>query len=160
MSIIDPDGLNDQIVGKGIMSSITLSQAAQMIAAAFEKGAELQLNPLSAAVVDAGGHLIAMQRQDGASYLRPQVARGKAVGALALGMSSRKVAEIAAQRPTFFASLTAIAPDGLVAAAGGVIVVDDQGAPIGAIGITGDTSDNDELAALAGIEAAKLKPGA
>ena len=138
------------------MNRISLSQANRIIEAAFAKGAELGLKPLSVAVVDAGGHLIAFQRQDGASMARLQVAAGKAAGALALGVSSRKVAEIAVERPTFFAGFAASAPNGIIAAAGGVIVV-NEGGPLGAVGVTGDTSDNDEIAALAGIEAAGMQ---
>ena len=139
------------------MSRITLDQANQIIAGAFKKGAELELAPLSVAVLDAGGHFIAFQRQDKASTLRPQIAAGKAGGALALGVNSRKIGEMAVERPTFIAALAPVAPHGVVPAAGGVIVVDDEGYAIGAVGVTGDTSDNDEAAALAGIEAAGLK---
>lgn len=139
------------------MNRIRLDQANAVITAAFAKGQELNLKPLSVAVLDAGGHLIAFQRQDGASTLRLQVATGKASGALGLGISSRKIAEMAAERPTFVASLGSIASQGVVPAAGGVIVVDDQGAAIGAVGISGDLSDNDELCAFAGIAAAGLR---
>jgi uncharacterized protein GlcG (DUF336 family) len=81
---------------------------------------------------------------------------GKASGALGIGVSSRKIGEVATERPSFIASLDAIAPHGVVPAAGGVIVVDGDGVPIGAVGVTGDTSDNDEACALAGIAAAGL----
>jgi len=138
------------------MSVIELDQAATIVAAAFDKGGELNLKPLSVAVLDAGGHLIAFQRQDGASMLRPQIACGKAAGALALGVSSRKIGDMAAERPTFVASLGPISPHGIIPAAGGVIVVGADGRPIGAVGVTGDTSDNDEICALAGIAAAGL----
>jgi uncharacterized protein GlcG (DUF336 family) len=138
------------------MSRITLALANTIIEAAFAKGAELGLSPLSVVVLDAGGHEIAFQRQDGSSTLRPQIARGKAGGALALGVSSRKIADMAAQRPTFLASLGPIAPLGIVPAAGGVIVIDTDARPLGAVGVTGDTSDNDEICALAGIAAASL----
>jgi len=138
------------------MSRITLEQANQIITAAFDKGRSLGLKPLSVSVLDAGGHLIAFQRQDGASTLRFQIAAGKAGGALALGLSSRKIGDMAAERPSFVASLGPISPLGIVPAAGGVIVVGDDGQPIGAVGITGDTSDNDEACALAGIAAAGL----
>lgn len=137
------------------MNRISLDQANRIIEAALAKGGELGLKPLSVAVLDPGGHPIAFQRQDGASLARFQVAAGKASGALVLGLSSRKVAEIAAERPTFFASLAASAPLGVIAAAGGVIVV-AGGEPLGAVGVSGDTSDNDEVAALAGIAAAGL----
>jgi len=137
------------------VARITLAQANTILAAAFDKGHELGLKPLTVAVLDAGGHLIALGRQDGASTLRPQIAMAKAGGALALGVSSRKIGDMAAERPSFVAALGPIAPSGLLPAAGGVIVVDAEG-PIGAVGITGDTSDNDELCALAGIAAAAL----
>lgn len=135
---------------------ISLEQANTILAAAFAEGARRNLAPLTIAVVDAGGHLIALQRQDKASTLRPQIAIAKAAGALALGVSSRKIGDIAADRPVFVATLGEIAPQGLLPAAGGVIVVDAEGYPIGAVGITGDTSDNDEACALAGIAAAGL----
>ena len=138
------------------MTRITLDQANTIIAAAFGKGRELGLKPLSIAVLDAGGHLIAFQRQDGASTLRPQIACGKAGGALALGISSRKIGDMAAERPTFVAALGPISPLGIVPAAGGIIVVGTDGQPIGAVGVTGDTSDNDEICASAGIAAAGL----
>ena len=138
------------------MTTITLSQANTIIDAAFARGRELGLKPLSIVVLDAGGHMIAFQRGDGASTLRPQIATAKAAGALGLGISSRKIADMAAERPTFVTSLGPIAPHGVVPAAGGVIVIGQQGQPIGAVGITGDTSDNDEACALAGIAAAGL----
>ncbi len=135
---------------------ITLERAAAIVAAALAEGVGLGLKPLSVAVLDAGGHLIAFQRQDGASTLRPQIAIAKAAGALALGVSSRKIADMAAERPSFVASLGPISPAGIVPAAGGVIVVDAGGKAIGAVGVTGDTSDQDERCALAGIAAAGL----
>jgi uncharacterized protein GlcG (DUF336 family) len=140
------------------MNRITLDQANRIIAVALAKGTDLKLKPLSVAVLDPGGHLIAFQRQDGASSLRLGIAAGKAAGALALGVSSRKIGEMAVERPTFVAALGPIATQGLIPAAGGVIVVDGQGDILGAVGVTGDTSDNDELCTLAGIAAAGLKP--
>ncbi len=139
------------------MTRLTLDHADTIVSAAFAKGRELGLKPLSVAVLDAGGHLIAFARQDGASTLRPQIACGKAGGALALGLSSRKIGDMAIERPTFVGSLGPISPHGVVPAAGGVIVVDEDGYPIGAVGITGDTSDNDEACTLAGIAAAGLR---
>jgi uncharacterized protein GlcG (DUF336 family) len=139
------------------MTRISLAQANQMIAAALRKGSALGLKPLGVAVLDAGGHLIAFARADGASTLRPQIACGKAGGALALGVNSRKIALFAADRPSFIAALGPIAPHGVIPSAGGVLVTDEQGETIGAIGVTGDTPDNDELCALEGIAAAGLK---
>jgi uncharacterized protein GlcG (DUF336 family) len=137
-------------------NKVTLMQAQHIIAAALENAAAMNLQPLCVAVLDAGGHLIALARQDGASLLRPQIAIAKANGALSLGMSSRKISEIAAERPSFIASLSGLAGAGLIPAAGGVIVTDTEGTPLGAVGITGDTSDNDEACALFGISAAGL----
>lgn len=138
------------------MSQITLSQANAIIAGAFAKGADAGFKPLSVAVVDAGGHLIAFQRGDSASFARAQIATGKAAGALALGVSSRKLGAMAEERPWFVGAFAASAPHPVIPAAGGVIIVDTSGASIGAVGVTGDTSDNDEIAALAGIAAAGL----
>ena len=142
------------------MSSITLEQANAIVAAAFAKAHELALKPLGVVVLDAGGHMIAAQRQDGASALRLQIAQGKAAGALGLGVSSRKIAEMAVERPSFVAALATLASSGIIPAAGGVIVVDSVGGPVGAVGISGDTSDNDEACVLAGLAAAGLKPQA
>src|ERR1700744_1964809 len=104
------------------MNRISLDQANRIIEAAFAKGASLKLKPLSAAVLDPGGHVIAFQRQDNASLLRFGIASGKAAGALALGVSSRKIGEMAAERPTFVGALGAIPVHGIVPAAGRVIV--------------------------------------
>ena len=142
------------------MTRITLDQANRIIVAAFAHAAEAKYKPLAAVVVDAGGHVIAYQRQDGASTGRFQIALGKVSGALMLGLSSRKIADMAAERPTFIASLGPIAAGGLIPAAGGVIVVDADNQPIGGVGISGDLSDNDEKAVLAGIMAAGLSPQA
>lgn len=138
------------------MSQITLGQANAIIEGAFAKGKALGLKPLSVVVLDPGGHVIAFQRADGSSFGRLQIAQGKAAGALALGVSSRKVGDMAQERPWFVGAFASGAPHPVVPAAGGVIVVDAQGMAIGAVGVTGDTSDNDEAAALAGIAAAGL----
>lgn len=138
------------------MNGITLEQANTIIVKALGKGSDLALKPLCVVVLDAGGHLIALQRQDGASLLRPQIAMAKASGALGLGVPSRTIGEMASDRPTFVAALGSLAPNGIVPAAGGVIVIDVQGETIGAVGVTGDTSDNDEICAIAGVAAAGL----
>ena len=137
---------------------ITLDQANTIIAAAFAKGKELGLKPLSVVVVDAGGHVQAFQRADGTSNMRLQIATGKAAGALALGVSSRKIGEMAAERPVFVGALASIPAHGIVPAAGGIIVKGGDGRAIGAVGVTGDTSDNDEICTLAGTAAAGLSP--
>ncbi len=135
---------------------LTLELASKIITATLERRIELGFKPLCVAVLDPGGHLVALQREDGTSTLRPQIAMAKAGGALALGTSSRKIAEMASERPTFIASLGPISPHGVVPAPGGVLVVDANGQLIGAVGVTGDTSDNDEACALAGVAAAGL----
>lgn len=139
------------------MTTISFDAARRILDGAFAKGKTLGLKPLGVAVVDAGGHLLAFQRQDGTSTLRPEIAIGKASSALALGVSSRRIGEMATERPTFVSALAVLAPKGIVPAAGGVIVVGADGMPIGAVGVTGDTSDNDEACALAGIAAAGLR---
>ncbi len=134
---------------------IDLDKARTMIAASLKKASELGLKPLTVAVLDAGGALIALERQDGASRMRPEIAIGKANGAIAMGMGSRALFQRAEQQPFFIQSMNALAGGSLVPVPGGVLVREGAGGPIlGAVGITGDTSDNDEAAAVAGIEAA------
>lgn len=140
---------------------LTLSHANTIIAAALAEAARLELKPLTVAVLDAGGHVIALQRQDGASNLRPQLATAKAAGALALGVSSRQIAAMAHDRPQFVGALAALgasAATGIIPAAGGVLIRGVEGVIVGAVGITGDTSDNDEACAVAGVTAAGLSP--
>lgn len=138
------------------MTRINFEQANTICETALRKARELALKPVCVAVLDPGGHVVALMREDGASNLRPQIALAKASGALGVGVSSRKIAEMAVERPTFVAALAQMAPHGLIPAAGGVLVADDLGHSLGAVGVTGDTSDNDELCALAGIAAAGL----
>jgi uncharacterized protein GlcG (DUF336 family) len=138
------------------VGELMLEDARRIVAGALAKGRELSNKPLTVAVLDSGGHIVALERQDGSSNLRPKVALGKASGALALGVSSRKVAEMAAERPIFVASLADIAADGIVPAAGGLIMVDRNGRALGAVGVSGATSDEDEACAMAGIVAAGM----
>ncbi|MDG1249273.1 MAG: heme-binding protein [Gammaproteobacteria bacterium] len=137
-------------------SQLSLEQANAIIKNAFDKGAELGLAPLTIVVLDAGGHLKAMQRADSATFFRPQIAFGKAWGSLALGMASRTLFNIGEERPMFMNSLIGLADQKLVPVPGGVLVRDTSGEVIAAVGITGDTSDNDEACAIAGIEAVSL----
>lgn len=138
------------------MTNITLEQANAIITAALAKAAELKLEPLTVAVLGSGGQLIALQNQAVLGTLRPQVAIAKASSALSLGMPSRKIGEIAAERPAFIAALGPISPHGIMPGAGGLLVVDEVGNPLGAVGVSGDTSDNDEICGIAGIVAAGL----
>ena len=141
------------------MAGITLQQATTVVEAALRKGRETGCAPLAVAVLDDGGHLKAFAREDGAGIIRPQIAVGKAWGALGMGMGSRALARRVAEQPQqapFFAALNAMSDGRVVPAAGGVLIRDGAGAVIGAVGISGDVSDKDEACALAGIEAAKL----
>jgi uncharacterized protein GlcG (DUF336 family) len=139
------------------MSFLTLDQAHSIISGAVAKGRALGLKPLTLAVVDGGGHLIAFQRSDGSPTLRPAIAIGKAAGAVGLGVASRRIGEMAVERPHFVGAIGHLAPDGLIPVAGGVNVIDGEGRIIGAVGVSGDTSDNDEICAMAGISAAGLR---
>ena len=139
------------------MSAITVHQARTIIDAVVAKSKADGMKPLTVAVVDASGALICFQRNDGAPPLRPAIAIGKAAGAVGFGVSSRRLGEMALERPHFIDAVGKLAPHGLVPVAGGVNVVDGEGRIIGAVGVSGDTSDNDEIAALAGIDAAGLR---
>ena len=137
------------------MANITLEQAQAVVVAALNEGRALGLKPLSVAVLDAGGHLVAFAREDASSNLRPQIAIAKASGALALGVSSRSIGEMAVERPTFINAAAGLTPGGIIPAAGGLLI-QCGGATIGAVGVTGDLSDNDEKCAAAGIAAIGL----
>lgn len=136
--------------------TLSLAKANRIINAAFARGKELDLQPLTVVVLDAGGAPIAMQRQDGSSILRFEIASGKAFGALALGMGSRRIGAMAIERPHFMEGLSGVSGGRIVPVAGGVLVRDRKGAIIGAVGVSGDTSDNDESCAVTGIEATNL----
>jgi uncharacterized protein GlcG (DUF336 family) len=101
-----------------------------------------------------------LQREDGASLLRPQIAIGKAWGAIALGKGSRLLAQDAQQRPAFFAALNGLGQTSVVPAPGGVLIRDQEGRVLGAIGVSGDTSDIDEQVAVRAVEALELKADA
>ena len=133
---------------------ITLAEANTMIEVSLTKAAEMKLKPLTVAVLDAGGHLTALARQDGSSTLRPDMAQGKARGAIGLGLGSRAIFRRAQEQPFFVQAINGLAGGSLVPVPGGVLVRDAEGTIVGAVGITGDTSDNDEACAIAGIEAA------
>jgi len=136
------------------MTTMTLDLARSVVAGAFAHAASAGLKPMTVVVLDAGGHVVAVERQDGSSNKRFEVAHGKASGALSLGMGSRALMARAEQQPYFIAAVTH-AVGALVPVPGGVLVKSD-GELIGAVGVSGDSSDNDEAAALAGIESAGL----
>lgn len=137
-------------------SEITLKMAHEIIETALEKAASMGLKPLTVAVLDAGGHLKALSRQDGTSTLRPEIAQGKARGAIAMGLGSRALFKRAQEQPFFINAMNELARGSLVPVPGGVLARDASGAIVGAVGITGDNSDNDETCAVAGIEAVGL----
>ena len=138
------------------MSTLDLNTATRISNRALAAGRAISAAPLTVAVLDAGGHLISLQREDGASLLRPQIAIAKAWGAVALGKGSRLIAADAQQRPAFIGAVNNLAGGNLVPAPGGVLIRDEQGEVIGAIGITGDTSDIDEQCAIDGVESVGL----
>ena len=135
---------------------MVLDTARTIVAGAREHGRSAGLKPLTVVVLDAGGHVVAVEREDGSSMKRFEIGLGKAHGALSLGMGSRSLMERAEEQPSFIAAVTAAVGGALVPVPGGVLVRDGHGALLGAVGITGDTSDNDESAAVAGIESAGL----
>ena len=139
------------------MSVITLAQASTIVDVALKKGRDSKLAPLTVAVLDAGGHLVAFKREDKSGILRYDIAYGKAWGALGMGFGSRTLASRAAKTPQFFTMLAAASGGRMVSNPGGVLIRDADGNVVGACGISGDTSDKDEMCAIAGIEAAGLK---
>lgn len=138
------------------MGDVTLGQARAIIAGAFAESAKQGFLPLTVVVLDKGGHVVAAERQDGASAMRFEIARGKANGSIAMGLGSRALFERAEQQAYFIQAMNALAGGHLVAVPGGVLIRDADGNLMGAVGVTGDNSDNDETAAMAGIEAAGL----
>lgn len=136
------------------MAEITLRRARQIIRAALAKGRELDLKPLAVVVLDAGGAVKAFEREDGASNYRFDIARGKAHGAVGMGLGSRTLFERAKKRAFFLDAVNGLDGCAVVPVPGGVLVRDRKGALLGAVGISGDSSDNDETCAVAGIEAA------
>ena len=129
------------------MHTLSLANANALIEASFQKAQSLGLKPLSVAVLDSGGHLVAFQKQDTSSMLRFEIAFGKAYGALAVGSGSRWLHNAAGERAHFVNALSGLAGGKIVPVPGGVLVRNDHGEVIGAVGISGDTSDNDEICA-------------
>ena len=138
------------------VNGLTLAQAETIANAALAKGRELGLLPLCVVVLDAGGHLKVAKREDGASLLRPEIATGKAYGALSMGFGTRELARRAQAMPGFTNALSDLTGGKAVPAQGGVLVRDAAMNLLGAVGISGDVSAKDEDACIAGIEAAGL----
>jgi uncharacterized protein GlcG (DUF336 family) len=139
------------------MSQLALAQAEIIIDTAIETRRRLGFDPLTVAVLDPGGHLIALKREDGCGILRADLAAAKAWGALGMGYSSREIATRAAKTPAFYDALVTVSRGRLVPGPGGVLVFDPSGALLGAVGISGDTGDNDEACAIAAVEATGLR---
>ena len=141
------------------MTALTLDHASTIVDKALEKGRELGLQPLTVVVLDAGGQLKAMKREDRSSLLRPEIAMGKAWGTLGMGFGGREFARrMAAGGAGFIQALTVASGGRIVPVPGGVLIRDAAGEIVGAVGISGDTSDKDETCAVHGIETAGLVP--
>ncbi len=143
------------------MSRLTLALAATIVDAALAKGRAMTFEPLTVVVLDAGGHCVALKREDNSGILRVEIATGKAYGALGFGFGSRELFERSQKQPIFMTAMAAIAGGKFVPVPSGVLIRNATGDVIGAVGVSGDNSDNDEIAALAGIAAAGLtaQPG-
>ncbi|SDL61624.1 GlcG/HbpS family heme-binding protein [Paracoccus chinensis] len=139
--------------------TLTLDLARKLADLCLDRAAGMNLKPLTVAVLDASGHLKVLLRQDGTSLLRSEIAQGKARGAIGMGLGSRALYTRAQEQPFFIQAMNTIAGGSLVPVPGGVLIRKD-GEIIGAVGITGDTSDNDEACAVAAIEALGLQADA
>ena len=139
------------------MTTLKLAQAKLIIDAALAEGRRQNLAPLAVAVLDAGGHLVAYQREDGAGIVRFDIAYGKAWGSLGMGFGSRELTQRAASSPAFFTALATLSQGRMVPSPGGVLMLDTDGDVIGSVGISGDVGDRDEACALAGIGAAGFR---
>ena len=138
------------------MATLLLQQADRIIESALAHAKEMGLAPLSVAVLDAGGHLVAFKRQDRSGILRPQIAHGKAWGALGMGAGGRTLAQRAEMTPAFFTALASASGGQMIPVPGGVLIRGDGGEIIGAVGISGDQPGNDEACAVCGITEAGL----
>ncbi len=141
-----------------LRTDLPLAAASTIIERALAAGRAAGMAPLTVAVLDAGGHLVALAREDGSGILRPAIAEGKAWGALGMGESSRGLRDRLGDRVAFQAALAAASGGRFVAVPGGVLIRDGAGAVIGAVGISGDSSEKDEYCAIEGIRAAGLTP--
>lgn len=138
------------------MTILKLTQANEIIDAALAEGRRRQFAPLAVTVLDAGGHLVAFKREDGAGFARFDIAYGKAWGALGMGFGTRELIERATRFPAFVASISTATQGRIIPSPGGVLIADENNEVMGAVGISGDIGDNDEVCAIAGIEAMGL----
>jgi len=140
------------------MNTLTLFDANLIVDKALEKGRELNFLPLTVCVLDAGGQIKVLKREDNSSLLRQEIALGKAWGVLGMGFGGREIAKRAAKVPQFYAALSDMSGGRMVPVPGGVLIRSGSGEIIGAVGISGDTSENDETCAVHGIRSAGLTP--
>lgn len=139
------------------MMLLDVEKAARLAAATLRHARELGLRPLAAAVLDSAGHPLAVLRDEQASFLRPRIATGKARGCLGMGMGGRELARRAQAMPAFFDAINSLTEGEVIPVAGGLLLHDDAGRLLGALGVSGDTSDNDERCALLAIEELGLR---
>jgi uncharacterized protein GlcG (DUF336 family) len=137
---------------------LTLDEASRIVDAALAEGQKQGFAPLCVVVLDTGGHVLALKRSERASISRPEIATAKAAGCLGLGFGGGELARRAQTNPGFYAAIAAVFPRGIVPVAGGVLVRGTAGELVGAVGISGDTSEHDEICAVAGIRAVALVP--
>ncbi len=140
------------------MDRLTLQAASLIADKSLEKGREQGFAPLTVAVLDAGGQLKVLKREDGASLLRPEIATGKAWGVLGMGFGGRELFRRASKMQMFFGALSDLSGGRMVPVPGGVLIRSSAGDILGAVGISGDASENDEICAVHGIRAAGLLP--
>lgn len=138
--------------------SLSLAQAEAIAAGVLAAGHQHGLLPLSVAVLDAGSQIVLVKREDGCGVLRCDIALGKAAGALGMGIPSRTIRDRLKDRPAFQSAIAAAADGRFIPVPGGVLILDANGAAIGAVGVSGDTSDKDEFVAIEGIRAAGMLP--
>jgi len=143
---------------KPLAVTLRLDKASVIVDEALRLAREHGLLPLTAVVLDAGGQQIALKREDGSGIIRVQIACAKAYGALGMGMSSRGIGELLAERPVFASALTGVSGGQLVSVPGGVLVCKADGSVVGAVGVSGDTSDRDEFVAINAVKIAGLVP--
>lgn len=141
------------------MTTLSLEAASRIVDGALQRAVELKLKPMTVAVLDAGGHLVAFKRQDQSGILRPDIALGKAWGTLGMGAGGRALAQRAAAAPAFYAALVGASQGRVIPVAGGVLVLDTNREILGAVGVSGDLPDRDESCAIHGIELAGLLAG-
>ena len=140
------------------MAGLSLDQASAIVDAALGRARELDLRPLTVTVLDPGGNPQVVKREDGSGILRPKIAHAKAWGCLGTGQGGAAGARHATRDPAFFAALAAISEGRVASSAGGVLIRDKDGELLGAVGVSGDRPENDEIVAVFGVESAGLTP--